>query len=107
MYRAGRAEWSCSGMLFLGTCHSPIRFVQRSWIKLETPGLLFQYFPLWAQVVILIVVLLPALVQAVEALIRALVPRHPRLPHSRPFYYDAQQRQIRCQQVRRRRSAMP
>src|SRR2546421_11237104 len=107
MYRAGRAERSCSGMLFPRTGHSPIRLVQRSWIKLEPPGLLFQYFPLWAQVAILIVVLLPALVQAVEALIRVLVPRHPRPPRPRPFYRDSRQQPVLRQQVRRKRNVTP
>lgn len=76
---------------------------------METPSLVFQYVPLWAQVVILSVLLLPALVQAVEALIRALVPRHPRPPHPRPFYRGlaSQRPQIQRQQLRRKRNVMP
>jgi hypothetical protein len=75
---------------------------------LETASLLFQYVPLWAQVVILIVVLLPALVQAAVALIRALVPRHPHPPQPRPFYrtLDSRQRQTLRQQVRSKRHAV-
>lgn len=76
---------------------------------METPGLLFQYVPLWAQVVILIVILLPALLQAVVALIRALVPPHSGPPQPRPFYRypDSRQRQVLRQQVRRKRHAVP
>jgi hypothetical protein len=72
---------------------------------LEPSSLVFPYVPLWAQVVILTVLLLPALVQAVEALIRALVPRRPHPPHPRPFYRarDSQQRQVLRQQLRRKR----
>lgn len=76
---------------------------------METPGLLFQYFPLWAQVVVLIVLLLPALIQAVEVLVRVLFPRHSRPPHPRPFYRDrdSQRQQVQRQQLRRKRNATP
>lgn len=73
---------------------------------METPGLLFQYVPLWAQVVILMVVLLPALVQAAVALIRELFPRHPH-PRPRPFYrnLDSPQQLVLRQRLRRKRDA--
>ena len=76
---------------------------------METPGLLFQYFPLWAQIVIVIVLLLPALIQAVAGLIRALFPRHPRPPRPRPFYRNlaSQHQQVQRQQLRRKRNMTP
>ena len=74
---------------------------------METLGLLFTYFPLWAQVVILIVLLLPALIQAVEALVRALAPRRQPLSRPRPFYHDSQRQPVLRQQLRRKRNAAP
>ena len=74
---------------------------------METLGLLFTYFPLWAQVVILIVLLLPALIQAVEALVRVLAPRRQPLSHPRPFYRDSQRQLVLRQQLRRKRNAAP
>lgn len=74
---------------------------------METLGLLFTYFPLWAQVVILIVLLLPALIQAVEALVRALAPRRQPLSRPRPFYHDSHRQPVLRQQLRRKRNAVP
>lgn len=73
---------------------------------MEPLGLLFQYFPVWAQVAILIVVLLPALIQTIEALIRAFSPRPPRSSHPHP-YHDSRKPLVLRQQLRRKRTMMP
>ena len=71
---------------------------------METIGLFFSELPMWAQVVILVVLLLPALIHAVEALRKAFLPRDPRPPHPRPFYHELgpHQQQVLRQQSRRK-----
>lgn len=72
---------------------------------METIGLLFQYVPLWAQITILIVLLLSACMQIVEALIRAFVPHHPRSLRSRPVFHAS--RPVRRRHARRVRNVTP
>jgi hypothetical protein len=59
---------------------------------------------MWAQVVILAVLLLPALIRVVEALRKAFLPRNPRPSYPRPFYHElgsSQQHVLRQQSHRK------
>lgn len=71
---------------------------------METIGLFFSELPMWAQVVILAVLLLPALIHAVEVLRKIFPPRDPNPPHPRPFYRELgpHQQRVLHQQSRRK-----
>ena len=71
---------------------------------MNTIGLVFSSFPLWGQVVILIVLLLPVFIDAVEALRKVFRPRRSRPPHLRSFYREIgpHQQHVLRQQSRRK-----
>lgn len=71
---------------------------------METIGLFFSELPMWAQVAILTVLLLPALIRAVEALRKAFLSHDPHLSHPRPFYHELSphQQHVLRQQSRRK-----